>query len=123
MILADTSVWIDHFRSPEPSLVHLIEASELLMHPFVVGELAMGSLADRRLRFRLWDMMPSLPATRLEDVLALVEAGRLYSRGIGYPDANLLASTLAVKGTLLWTRDGRLQKIAREFDVSAELDT
>ena len=123
MVLADTSVWIDHFRSPEPALMHLIEAAELLMHPFVLGELATGSLANRQLRLRLWAMMPSLPTTRIEDVLALVESRRLYSRGIGYPDANLLASTLAVKGTLLWTRDGKLQKIAREFEVSAELDT
>lgn len=122
MILADTSVWIDHFRSPEPALAQLVEASELLMHPFVIGELAMGSLADRRLRFRLWTMMPSLPAASLTVVLALVESRRLYSRGIGYADANLLASSLVAKGTSLWTRDGRLRAIAEELGILADLD-
>ena len=122
MILADTSVWIDHFRSPEPKLVQLVEASELLMHPFVVGELAMGSLAQRKLRLRLWAMMPTLPAASLDDVLALTEARHLYARGIGYADANLLASSLVARGTSLWTRDGRLRSIAREFGVHADLD-
>ncbi len=122
MILADTSVWIDHFRSPEPVLMRLVEASELLMHPFVLGELAMGSLADRKLRLRLWAMMPALPAVSLEDVLALVEGRRLYSRGIGYMDASLLASSLVSEGTSLWTRDRKLRDVAREFGILAEVD-
>ncbi|RYE11401.1 MAG: type II toxin-antitoxin system VapC family toxin [Hyphomicrobiales bacterium] len=122
MILADTSVWIDHFRSPEPMLMQLAQTSELLLHPFVIGELAMGSLAERKLRLRLWAMMPSLPAAPLDDVLALVETRRLYSRGIGYADANLLASSLVAAGSLLWTRDRRLQDIARELGVLADLD-
>jgi predicted nucleic acid-binding protein len=122
MILADTSVWIDHFRSPEPVLMRLVEASELLMHPFVLGELAIGSLADRKLRLRLWAMMPTLPAVSLEDVLALVEGRRLYSRGIGYMDASLLASSLVSEGTSLWTRDRKLRDVAREFGILAEVD-
>lgn len=122
MILADTSVWIDHFRAPEPALVQLVEASEILMHPFVIGELAMGSIADRKLRLRLWAMMPSLPAASLEDVLALIEGRRLFSRGIGYMDANLLASSLVAGGTSLWTRDGKLGDIARELGILADLD-
>lgn len=122
MILADTSVWIDHFRSPEPELMQLVQASEILMHPLVIGELAMGSLANRELRLRLWSLMPSLPAASLEDVLALVEGRRLYSRGIGYMDANLLASSLVAKGTLLWTRDGKLHDIASELGIVADLD-
>lgn len=120
MILADTSVWVDHFRSPEPTLMHLAQTNELLMHPFVMGELAMGSLADRKLRLRLWAMMPSLPVVPLEDVLALVEGRQLYSSGIGYMDASLLAASLAVPGTLLWCRDRKLQSFAREFGVLAD---
>ena len=121
MILADTSVWIDHFRSPEPVLMRLVETADLLMHPLVLGELAMGSLADRKLRLRLWAMMPTLPVVSLEDVLALAEVRRLYSRGIGYIDASLLASSLVSEGTSLWTRNLKLQDIAREFGVLAEL--
>src|SRR5690606_10650424 len=121
MILADTSVWIDHFRSPEPALMDLAQASELVMHPFVRGELAMGSLADRQLRLRLWAMLPSLPVVSLEGVLALVDGQRLYARGIGYIDASLLASSLVEAGTLLWTRDHKLRDIALEFGILAEL--
>ncbi len=122
MILADTSVWIDHFRSPEPALMNLVQASELVMHPFVRGELAMGSLADRKLRLRLWAMMPSLPVASLEEVLALVDRRRLYARGIGYIDASLLASVLVEAGTLLWTRDHKLRDIALEFGILAEFE-
>jgi predicted nucleic acid-binding protein len=122
MILADTSVWVDHFRSPEPALAELVETSQLVMHPFVVGELAMGSLADRKLRLRLWAAMPTLPIVPLQEVLVLVETRRLYSRGIGYPDAGLLAASLVTPNTLLWTRDRRLSDIARELGVQAELD-
>lgn len=122
MILADTSIWIDHFRSPEPVLMQLVQTSKLLMHPFVIGELAMGSLADRKLRLRLWAMMPFVPSAPLDNVLALVEGRRLYSRGIGYTDANLLASSLLAVGTSLWTRDRRLADIAGEFGILAELD-
>lgn len=122
MILADTSVWIDHFRSPEPALVQLVQTGELLMHPFVVGELAMGSIAERKLRLRLWSMMPALPVVPLEDVLALVEGRRLYSSGIGYMDASLLAASLTTPGTLLWTRDGKLRDFASAFGIFASLD-
>jgi predicted nucleic acid-binding protein len=122
MILADTSVWVDHFRSPEPKITHLVQASELAMHQYVIGELAMGSLADRKLRLRLWEMMPTLPTVALADVLALVESKRLYSRGIGYMDASLLASALVARGTLVWTRDYRFGKVAQELGVLAEID-
>jgi predicted nucleic acid-binding protein len=122
VILADTSIWIDHFRSPEPKLMQLLEASEILMHPFVMGELAMGSLADRKHRLRLWALLPTLPAAPLEDVMALVEGRRLYSRCLGYIDAGLLASSLIARDSLLWTRDHRLADVARELDVLAELD-
>jgi predicted nucleic acid-binding protein len=122
MILADTSVWIDHFRSPEPALVRLVQAGELLMHPYVMGELAMGSIADRKLRLRLWAMMPTVPIVPLEAVLELVEGRHLYSSGIGYMDASLLASSLATRDALLWTRDGKLLGFARKFGISADLD-
>jgi predicted nucleic acid-binding protein len=122
MILADTSVWIDHFRSPEPKITQLVQASKLVMHQDVIGELAMASLADRKLRLRLWGMMPMLPTVALADVLALIESRRLYSRGIGYMDASLLASALLSRGTLVWTRDGKFGKAAQALGVFAEID-
>jgi len=122
MILADTSVWIDHFRSPEPMIEQLVRTAELVMHQYVIGELAMGSLADRKLRLHLWAMMPMLPTVAQADVLSLVESRRLYSRGIGYMDASLLAAALLSRETSVWTRDRRLGAVARELDVFAQID-
>ena len=122
MILADTSIWIDHFRSPNPTLIRLMQANELLMHPYVIGELAMGSIAERKLRLRLWAMLPTLSVASLEEILTLVEGRRLYSRGIGFADVNLLASSLAQSSTSLWTRDRRLRDVAQELGVLAKLD-
>lgn len=122
MILPDTSVWIDHFRSPEPMIKELVRSSELVMHQYVIGELAMGSLAERRLRLRLWAAMPMLPTVGLPDVLALVESRRLYSRGIGYMDASLLAAALLARDTSIWTRDHRFGLVARELGIFAAID-
>jgi predicted nucleic acid-binding protein len=43
MILADTSVWIDYFREDLPELGERLRRREVVMHPFVVGELACGN--------------------------------------------------------------------------------
>ena len=40
MILVDTSVWIDHLCSGDEDLVGLLNSTQVLSHPFVVGELA-----------------------------------------------------------------------------------
>jgi predicted nucleic acid-binding protein len=40
IVLADTSVWIDHFRSNNSRLGSLLSDGRILTHPFVLGELA-----------------------------------------------------------------------------------
>lgn len=119
MILADTSIWIDHLRARNPLMDQLVSDAGLFMHPFVLGELALGSLNQRQALLHEWGKLPLLAVQRHNLVMALIERRRLFSRGIGYTDANLLASTLARPGTRLWTRDRRLAAMAAELDVSA----
>lgn len=111
MILVDTSVWIDHLRAGNTTLIRLLERGEVLAHPWVVGELALGNLRRRDEILGLLNGLPrATPAGELE-VLALIERQRLWGTGIGYVDAQLLASTRLTSATL-WTSDRRLAAAA-----------
>jgi predicted nucleic acid-binding protein len=118
MILVDTSVWIDHLRFRNRTLISLLEREEVLTHPFVIGELACGRLRNRQ---QILELIGRLPATRVADhdeVLAFVERQRLFGQGIGWVDAHLLASTLLSHATL-FTLDRRLSSVARVVGASA----
>jgi predicted nucleic acid-binding protein len=92
MTLVDTSVWIDHFRSGDPKLQALLEEGEVLIHPYVVGELACGNLRNRESVLGMLGRLAfALEATDME-VLYLIEREALYGRGLGWPDCHLLAS-------------------------------
>lgn len=117
MILCDTSVWIEHLRRGEPHLVELLEGVRVLIHPFVLGELACGSLADRRVTLDLLTQLPGALQATAEEALEFIEARELFGRGIGYVDVHLLASTV-LAGATLWTRDRRLGSIAAELGVA-----
>ena len=112
MILVDTSVWVDHFRASDAQLVHLLELDEVLIHPFIVGEIACGTLSDRALTLELLNQLPMATVAQPDEVLGYIEGHGLHGKGIGYVDAHLLASA-AITGTKLWTRDKRLQTVAR----------
>lgn len=117
MILADSSVWIDYFRGGSPQFSDLLEREEIATHPFVLIELALGSLKDRRHALReLEELDVVIVATDLE-VRHMIEDSRLYSRGIGLVDAHLIASCLLTSGIQLWTRDSRLAAAARSTGV------
>jgi predicted nucleic acid-binding protein len=118
MILVDTSVWVDHFRSRNSGLVSWLEGDEVLTHPFVIGELACGHLRRRQEILGLLSALPSATVARHEDVLALVDAHRLFGRGIGWVDAHLLASAL-LSGVRMITLDGQLLKVAKGLGVAA----
>jgi predicted nucleic acid-binding protein len=116
MILVDTSVWIKHFRAGNERLKGLLLDGQVLCHPFVVGELACGTL---RKRAEILSMLKSLPQAQLlehEEVLGFLEARRLYGRGMGWVDAHLLASTL-LTGCMIWTFDKPLRRAAAVLNV------
>lgn len=118
MILVDTAVWIDHFREMNEQLVVLLRSEKVRSHPLVVGEIAMGSLKDRKEILLRLDRLKTTPLVRIEDARALIESKQLYSRGIGLVDAMLLASCLVHTGTRLWTWDRRLAKCAKDLGIA-----
>ncbi len=108
MILVDSSVWIDHLRSGDRRLRELLESGLVLCHPWVVGELALGQLKQRREILHLLGQLPAAePVAEPAEVLGFVEQHRLMSRGIGYVDVQLLAAARLVAARL-WSRDERL---------------
>ena len=121
MILADTSIWIDHFRSIELEMLWQLDKRNIVMHPLIVAELALGSLRDRAETLAFLDCLPSVCVARLDEVRKMVEARSLYCRGIGLIDAHLIASALINPPTLLWTRDKRLRGIAEALGICANL--
>ncbi len=118
MILVDTSIWIDHLRVGDENLVTLLSSSQVLVHPFVIGELACGNLRKRDDVLRLLNDLPQTPVASHEEVLHFIESNKLMGQGIGYIDAHLLASTALADTALIWTRDQRLQKIARKLKLA-----
>jgi predicted nucleic acid-binding protein len=121
MILVDTSIWIDHLRSGNKWLVDLLDREQVLAHPFVTGELALGNLRGRGTMLSdLRDLPQALVATEAE-VLRLIDQKRLFGRGIGYVDAHLLAAVRLTGEAQLWTADRRLQTIAAELGLAATL--
>jgi predicted nucleic acid-binding protein len=117
LILADSSIWIDHFRLPNPDLVELVSARLIYCHPGVIGELACGNLADRHTTLRLLNGLHRAPVARHIDVIEFIHLHNLMGRGVGYIDMQLLAST-AMLGGALWTRDRRLKEIAEGLHLS-----
>ena len=119
MILVDTSVWIDHFRRTDPALVDALEAGEVLMHPFILGELACGNLHRREETLELLTNLPTAPVATDAEALVFIERGSLMGRGVGYIDVHLLASVALTATGRLWTRDRRLAALAAELDLSS----
>ena len=116
-ILVDTSVWIAHLRNRHDRLAALLDAGEVLCHPFVIGELACGSLANRSEVLALLGALDRPPAATHGEVLGILEDHQLYGRGLGWIDAHLLTSAL-LAGARLWTFDARLAGAARRFDAA-----
>lgn len=117
MILVDTSIWIDHFRTGETRLAERLEAGEILTHPFVIGELALGNIHNREVLLGALADLPSATVANDAEVLGLIEAASLYGRGIGLVDAHLIASVRLTPHTRLWTRDRRLGVVATELGL------
>jgi predicted nucleic acid-binding protein len=108
MILADTSIWVDHLRSGNAEMEKLLSAGQIVMHPFIVAEISLGSLHNRRKRLDEMEALLEVRVAALNEVRHMIEAHSLYSKGIGLTDAHLIGSCLLTMGTQLWTRDGAL---------------
>jgi hypothetical protein len=117
MILADTSVWIDHFRRGNDHFSDLLEKDRISLHSFILGELACGNLKNRLKTLDWLQNLSFVTLAREEEALLFIETHKLYGIGLGYVDAHILASA-KLSGFALWTLDKRLQEIARSLKVS-----
>lgn len=119
LVLADTSVWIAHFRKPDPVLQTLLSADQVLCHPLVLIEIACGTPPAPRGR-TLSDLRQLRSATvaNTEETLALIERERLQDSGCGAVDLLLLASVLLTSDGVLWTLDKNLVALAARFEIS-----
>jgi predicted nucleic acid-binding protein len=118
VILADTSVWIDHFRLGDPLLEARLEEGAILIHPFVVGEIAMGNLRQRDAVLSWIRELPKATVAEDAEVLHVIESEQLYGRGVGYIDAHLIAAVLLTPEATLWTRDQALRSVAESLNVT-----
>lgn len=119
MIIVDTSVWVDHLQRGVAQLVDLLEGNVVLVHAFVISEIACGSLADRTLTLELLQQLPKAVVAEFDEVLGYIERHNLHGKGVGYVDVHLLASA-AISGAQLWTRDKRLRAVARELGYALQ---
>ncbi len=118
MILVDSSVWVEHLRRGHPRLAALLEEGEVVTHPFVIGELALGRLAPRAEILALLANLPRVDVAEHAEVLSLTERHALFGRGIGWVDAHLLASA-ALSRAGLWTFDRRLVAVGADLGLLA----
>ena len=118
MILADTSVWVDHLRREVPDFASLLSEGQILAHPFVIGELACGNLRNRLEILSLLAALPPAKVAADEEVLRFVSQRKLYGSGLGWVDVHLLASSL-LTGCALWTTDKALAAAAEGLKLGA----
>jgi predicted nucleic acid-binding protein len=121
LILPDTSIWIDHLRSGNKELHRYLNLGQIVIHPFIIAELALGSLRERTSALALLDLLPQVRVAQLSEVRLTIEARRLYRLGIGLTDAHLIASVFINSPTLLWTRDKRLRRVAETLGIHASV--
>jgi predicted nucleic acid-binding protein len=121
LILADTSIWVDHLRSGDKELRKQLNDGNIVAHPYVIAELALGSLKERDKTLALLDLLPQVRVAQLGEVRLTVEARGLYNQGIGLIDASLIASVFLNPFTLLWTRDKQLRRVAEGLGINASL--
>jgi predicted nucleic acid-binding protein len=116
MTLIDTSVWANHFRSPSVKLLELIDGESAGMHPFVLGELALGNLKNRATVLDYLNRLPQAPLAQESEVHHLLESRRLWGTGLGWIDLHLLASA-AIAGWDLFTADRAMNKAAEALGL------
>jgi predicted nucleic acid-binding protein len=118
MILPDTNIWIDHLRSPDSKFTSLLLDKLVRLHPFVLGEIALGLQGSTRRFIELFSEVKQPTVLSPAEILTFIDARKVHGTGIGYVDAHLLASTLLIPGGKLWTRDHRLKEQAERLGVA-----
>jgi predicted nucleic acid-binding protein len=118
LILVDTSIWVDHFRSKDDGVARLLDDRQVSTHPFVVGELAVGNLRNRDEILLMLSLLPVSNAASHEEVLEFISNFSLAGQGLGFIDVHLLAAVRLTPGTSLWSKDKRLVAAAERLTLS-----
>jgi predicted nucleic acid-binding protein len=121
MVLADTSIWIDHFRRSDLWLAHLLEHGDVAMHPFIIGELVLGRVPKIAEMIDDLNTLPKAMVASPDEVLSFIAVRKLPGSGIGYVDAHLLAAAALTRETSIWTRDKRLLAAAKSLSLAADI--
>ena len=121
MILVDSSVWIDHLRRADEVLTDLLDRKQVVTHPFIIGELALGHLRPRNVVLSALQDLDRVIVAHDDEVMRLVEQERLFGRGLSYVDVHLLAAVRLTPETSLWTRDKRLLAAAARLSLAARV--
>lgn len=120
-LLVDTSIWIDHFRRGDRQLAGFLEQGDVVVHPFVIGELALGHVPRIAEMIDDLTMLPKALVATTDEVLQFISDRKLQGSGIGYVDAHLLAATALTPETSLWTRDKRALAAAQALSLAAKI--
>jgi predicted nucleic acid-binding protein len=117
-MLVDTSVWVDHLRRSNATLVGLLEQAQVWTHAYVIGELACGNLAQRDKVLNALAALPQAPVASHDEVLAFLDTHRLMGHGLGWIDVHLLASAKLAR-LPFWTLDKRLAAVATTLQLQS----
>ena len=98
-----------------------LDRGQVVLHPYIIAELALGSLRDRAKTLVMLDLLPQVRVAQMGELRLMIEARRLHSLGIGLTDAHLIASALLNPPTRLWTKDKRLRKAAEALGIHADM--
>jgi hypothetical protein len=118
VILVDTSIWIAHFRAVDEALRGQLATQNVMTHPFIIGELAVGQLRQRDVILAELHRLPRSETASDSEVLHFIDRERLMGLGIGYIDAHLLAAVRLTRRATLWTRDRRLADVADRLGLA-----
>lgn len=116
-VLVDTSVWIDFLSKKEPTMKKLLVENRVSIHPFIIGEIACGSLKNRVEILSLLQSLPQIQISQHEEVLFMLETRKLFGKGVGWVDLHLLSAALIAEMPL-WTKDKRLHAISKECQAA-----
>lgn len=116
-VLVDTSVWVDFFKGGSPELSILLNQDEVLIHPFILGEIACGTPPKRTQTIHDLSMLSGCVEATQSEVLSFIDTKKLFGLGCGFVDLALLASTLLTGNCKLWTLDKRLHAMSEDLEL------
>jgi len=120
-VLADTSIWIDHFRRSNLQLAEFLHRGDIVVHPFIIGELVLGKVAKIAEMIDFLHLLPKTIVASVDEILEFIAKRKLSGSGIGYVDVHLLAAAALMPETLLWTRDKKLRAAAQALSLAARI--